>query len=164
MSFKPVASSDPATKLHTEFLPSTCLIQHKLLPFVSGFRNSAAMDLNKNINVASLKKPGGSVSISCFPKIIDNPEILEVLVECWYEDVWLNLKDVKSKTNIELLVGKANEYIRRLYPVLFSDDFAYCQHHPSDLTTIDPRIKEKRRKLLLSALRFNNNNAKQRET
>ena len=42
VSFKPLASLEVETKLHLDMLPSTCLIQKKLLYFVSGYRNYAA--------------------------------------------------------------------------------------------------------------------------
>ena len=42
VSFKPVTSLEQETKLHLDLLPSTCLIQKKLLLFVSGYRNYAA--------------------------------------------------------------------------------------------------------------------------
>lgn len=45
VSFKPLTSVEAETRLHLEMLPSTCLIQKKLLFFVSGYRNYAAEQL-----------------------------------------------------------------------------------------------------------------------
>ena len=47
VSFKLATSLDPEIKLHMQFLPSTCLIQRKLLLFVSGYRNYAGRRLLK---------------------------------------------------------------------------------------------------------------------
>lgn len=60
-----------------QFLPSTCLIQKKLLLFVSGYRNYAGQTLLKDSALGNFKQPGGNIVLSCFPKIIDNIDILE---------------------------------------------------------------------------------------
>jgi hypothetical protein len=59
-------------------MPSTCLVHKKLLHFVSGFRNYTAEKLQKQSIQGVTKKPAGSVTISTFPKILDNPDVLEI--------------------------------------------------------------------------------------
>ena len=80
------------------FLPSTCLIQKKLLLFVSGYRNYAGQSLLKENTLGNFKKPGGSVALSCFPKIIDNIDILEQLVIVWQEDIITPLSNAQKKS------------------------------------------------------------------
>ena len=84
VNFKPHTSLEPDTKLHMQFLPSTCLVQKKMLLFVSAYRNYAGKQLLKQGNLGGqFKQPGGSVVLSCFPKIIDNIDILETVLHVW---------------------------------------------------------------------------------
>lgn len=80
VKFKLHTSLENDTKLHMQFLPSTCLIQKKALLFVSGYRNYAGQSLLKESTLGNFKQPGGSVVLSSFPKLVDNIDILEVLV------------------------------------------------------------------------------------
>ena len=98
MSFKPEANLELETKFHMQFLPSTCMIQKKLLLFISGYRNYAGQSLLKDNTLGHFKKPGGSVALSCFPKIIDNIDILEQLVICWQEDVIAGMTPANKKS------------------------------------------------------------------
>jgi len=79
VSFKPLAAIEAESRLHLDLLPSTCLIQKKLLFFVSGYRNYAAVELISNNASAEFKKPVGNVVMSCFSKILDSPDLLEVV-------------------------------------------------------------------------------------
>ena len=94
VSFKPHTSLDTDIKFHMQFMPSTCLVQKNLLHFVSGYRNYAGQQLLKQTNLGNYKQPAGSVTLSCFPKIIDNIDILETLVIVWAEDVYAKLNNV----------------------------------------------------------------------
>lgn len=80
-------SLEDDTKLHMNMLPSTCLCHKRLLHFVSGFRNYAAKVLLKESTLGEFKQPGGNIAVSCFPYIIDNPDIIEQFVVLWYQDV-----------------------------------------------------------------------------
>ena len=60
-------------------MPSTCFIQKKLLFLASGFRNYAAEKILSSSNVGILKKPSGNLVMSVFPKILDCPEIVELV-------------------------------------------------------------------------------------
>ena len=65
--------------------------------FVSGYRNYAGDSLTKS-QMGSYKQPGGSVVFSCFPKLIDNIDILEVLVKVWVEDVVATMTAPQKKS------------------------------------------------------------------
>ena len=141
------------TKIHMKMLPSTCLVHKRLLHFVSGFRNYAARILLKESSLGEFKQPGGNVAISCFPAIIDNPDIIETLVACWTEDV-VNTMDATAKKKVEPSLRKAEEYIQKLYPVLFSDDFETLTANVTGSACNDSNKLRKRRDLVSSALRF----------
>ena len=50
-----------------------------------GYRNKAAELLLRDL----IPKVGQcSVLLTCFPKIIDNPDLNETLAQVWYEDVY----------------------------------------------------------------------------
>jgi len=79
VSFKPLTAVEPETRLHLSMLPSTCLLQKKMLYLLSGYRNYAAEKLMNQSSVGLLKKPSGNVVMSCFPKILDCPDVLEIV-------------------------------------------------------------------------------------
>lgn len=87
VTIQPHSKIDDASRVHMDFLPSTCVIPKKLVSFVSGYRNYAAEILKPNSSGGSMKKPSGDVVMSTFPKIMDCPDVLEKLVLCWTEDV-----------------------------------------------------------------------------
>jgi hypothetical protein len=41
--------------------------------------------------MGTFKQPQGDIVISSFPKLIDNPDICEVIIKVWAEDVWSSL-------------------------------------------------------------------------
>ena len=86
VSFKPIALVEPENKLHLELLPSTCLIQKKMLYFVSGYRNYAAKLLLPQMAAGNMKKPIGNVVMSSFGKILDCADLLESVALIWHED------------------------------------------------------------------------------
>jgi hypothetical protein len=96
---------------------------------VSGFRNYVGEKLLKESSMGTFKHPEGDVIISTFPKIINNPDICESLIKIWSEDFWSTVKG-KQKLNIEFVMAKTKEYIQRLYPVLYSDEFQYHESNP----------------------------------
>lgn len=126
VSFKPLTGKgvEPDVALHLEMMPSTCLLQKKMLYFVSGYRNYAADKLLAQTQVGILKKPQGNVVMSCFPKVMDCPDMLEVVVQVWQEDVMATLTVIQKK-EVALMMKKMEEFVTKLYPVFFSDGFAY---------------------------------------
>jgi len=103
-------------------MPSTCLVHGKLLTFVSGFMNYKSEKLlNETKSAGGIRKPSGDVVMSCFPKIYDCPDIVEELATCWTEDA-LN-KISSDMLNIKFIKSKMQEYVCRLYPVLYCEEF-----------------------------------------
>lgn len=124
VSIQPMAKIDDATKTHMEFLPSTCVVSKKLVSFVSGYRNYAAELLIRGNLGGSLKKPAGDVIMATFPKIMDCPDVLEILSLCWTED-FMDKQNTVSKQSVELAVTKVKDYVQRLYPIFYAEDFGY---------------------------------------
>ena len=152
VSTKQVKNLEEDTKLHMKMLPSTCLVHKRLLHFVSGFRNYAGHILLKESSLGEFKQPAGNVAISCFPKILDCPDILEVFVTCWSEDV-VNAWSTQDKRKMGLCMQKAEEYIERVYPVLFSDEFDLTANETASACDDQSKLT-KRKELITAALRF----------
>jgi hypothetical protein len=112
---------------------------------VSGFRNAAGAILLKQTQI---RKPDGDCMMSCFPKIIDNVDIVENLVAVYNEDFW------KAK-RIGEVMEKVREIIARLYPVIYSNDFKWSETTFSDSACADPALFEKRKAMIASALKTN---------
>lgn len=72
----------------------------------------------------SLKHPEGDIIISSFSKIVDSPDICENLIRIWADDFWNGIND-KQKLNVEYVIQKTTEFIKKLYPVLYADEFQY---------------------------------------
>src|SRR3569833_1914590 len=87
VNVKPLNKFTEETKSHIDLMPSTCLIQKRHLYFVSGFRNYIGDKLLRDLSYSTLKHPEGDAVIAAFPKILDCPDICEVLVRVWAEDV-----------------------------------------------------------------------------
>jgi hypothetical protein len=134
-------------------LPSTCLIQKRILLFVSGYRNYAGQTLLKESTLGNFKQPGGNVVLSCFPKIVDNIDILEIVTCVWAEDV-LSGMSAAQKKSIEFPMLKAKEMIHKIYPVLFADEFQLNESNYMASACFDQNRYQLRLDLLLSALRF----------
>lgn len=117
-------------------LPSTCLVNKRLLYFVSGFRNYIGDKLLKDTLVGSYRQPEGDVIISMFPKILDSPDICETLIKVWADDVWVHVKG-KAKLNVEFVMLKTKDFIQRLYPVIYSTEFKYKESNPSESASGD---------------------------
>ena len=136
-----------------QFLPSTCLIQKKLLLFVSGYRNYAGKTLLKESTLGNFKQPGGSVVLSCFPKLVDNIDILEILIAVWSEDVIAPMS-LAQKKNFTQLNFKVKEIIMKIYPVLFADEFDMTEKNVLESKCFDKLRHDARCEMLISALRF----------
>lgn len=78
--------------------------------FVSGFRNYLGEKLLRESALSYFRQPEGDVIISCFPKILDNPDISEQIIHIWQENVSAGLND-RQKQNIELIMLKTKEFI-----------------------------------------------------
>jgi len=159
VSIQPLNKIDDATRTHMEFLPSTCVVHKKLVSFVSGYRNYAAEVLIRGGIAGSMKKPIGDVILSTFPKIINCPDVVELLVLCWTED-FIEKRNATERRSIELAVTKVRDYIQRLYPVFFADEFGYQISNITESACGDAPKLAARQALITSALRYNNKDAK----
>ena len=153
VSFKPHTQLEPETKFHMQFLPSTCLIQKRILLFVSGYRNYAGQSLLKESSLGNFKQPGGNACLASFPKIIDNIDILETVAAVWSEDVMAALS-APQKKSIEHPMMKAKEIIYKIYPVLFAEEFSLNESNYMISACFDQNRYQMRVELLLAALRF----------
>jgi hypothetical protein len=64
--------------------------------------------------------------MSCFPKILDSPDILEMVAQIWHEDHFTALNATQKKS-VELMITKMQDIVTRIYPVLFSSGFDYSK-------------------------------------
>jgi len=67
-------------------MPSTIVVNNKLLSFISGFRNYACDFLGKQLSQE--RRPDGDITISTFPKIMDSIDILEEFARIYADDYW----------------------------------------------------------------------------
>ena len=155
----PMTKIDDATRSHMEFLPSTCVVHKKLVSFVSGYRNYAAELLIRSTTGGTMKKPIGDVVMSTFPKIMDCPDVVEILALCWTED-FVEKRSAVEKRSIELAVTKIKDYIQRLYPIFYAEDFGYQLSNITESACGDAPKMAARQTLITSALRYNNKDAK----
>lgn len=90
--------------------------------------------------------------ISTFQKVIDCPDILEQFVRVWSEDFTPNL----DKMNIEHVIQKTRECLRKIYPVLYAEEFGLNLHTVTETAIGDQYTMRKREELLNSALKHGN--------
>ena len=154
ISTKQAKALEEDTKIHMTMLPSICLVSKRILHFVTGFRNYAARILLKESLLAAgeFKQPAGNIAISCFPKIIDCPDILESFVICWNEDI-VNLWNMAEKKKFALCSQRAEDYIQKIYPILFSNEFDLTSNETTSACGEASKLA-RRKELVISALRF----------
>lgn len=119
----PILKAAVDVRYHITMMPSTCVIQKSLLHFASAFMNYKGRKLLGDQDRSLFKKPSGDTVITCFPYILDCPEIFENVSLIWNEDVVPEMKKMKAETNIEWLVKRMKDYVCRLYPVIYSSHF-----------------------------------------
>ena len=147
------------TKFHLNLMPSTCLLYGTLLHFMSGFMNYKADALlsQSSSTGGQFFKPGGDVVIANFHKLIDCPDICLTLAKIWLDDVVPRLQGSSSK-DIEYCVQRMEDFVTRMYTVLYCEEFrkldALGSHHSAitDKSSYDHRVK-----LVNSALRYGQN-------
>ena len=109
-------------KAMVDLLPSTCFINKNLLSFIVSYREYAASVLKVAGSDVPYSKPSGDVVLRCFPEIIENPDIAEILTAVWVEDHVANNKEkdpIKALVNYKEAMAKVT---KKLWPVLFSDE------------------------------------------
>mmetsp|Transcript_27366 Transcript_27366/g.20514 ORF Transcript_27366/g.20514 Transcript_27366/m.20514 type:complete len:108 (+) Transcript_27366:68-391(+) len=88
---RPHSKFTEETRFHLELLPSTCLVQKRLLYLVSGFRNYVGEKLLREAATGAFRHPEGDVVISTFPKVLNHPDICDTLLKIFAEDFYLTL-------------------------------------------------------------------------
>ena len=76
-----------------------------------------------------------------------------MLTEIWTEDAYNDLKATQRKT-VRFVVDKVEDFIGRIYPVLFTDGFKLRQGMATESTLADERTYNLRRDLIIAALRY----------
>lgn len=154
VSVKPLAQLADDVKYHLNLMPSTCVLHANLIHFLSAFMNYKGHKLLAESGGGGFRKPAGDVVISCFPKIYDNPDVLEELALCWVEDVLPQVRN-NFQTNVEYLIGRMRDYITRVYPILYSEEFKTIIHRGTTSSACaSPVLLEQRKRLVRTALRY----------
>ena len=152
-----VAKLPTDVKYHMTLMPSTCLVHRSLLHFVSAFMNYKARKLLEEQVGGVFKKPAGDTVISCFPMIMDCPEIVENLATIWREDVEPEMRG--KEMDVNWLIKRMKDYVCRLYSILYSEHFNANRFQGSTYTAAgDSKLYDERWRLVNSALRYGQNN------
>ena len=110
-------------KYNIAMLPSTCVINKKLMHFVTGYRNYLAKKLCKeSTENAGFTVPAANHVIKTFPFILDNPDVCEKFLDEWHNNVVKKMPKASQK-NLKFMTDKAEAYISRMYLVRYSDKF-----------------------------------------
>ena len=90
--------------------------------------------------------------LSCFPKLVDNIDILEVLVAVWAEDV-LATMSAADKKSIQEPIRRTKDIIHKIYPVLFAEEFGLTEANYLDSACFDQAKYKTRKDLMMATLR-----------
>lgn len=105
------------------------------------------------------RKPAGDAVISCFPMVMDCPDIVENLAVIWREDVEPEMRKANALTDVTWIIRRMKDYICRLYSILYSEHFKANRIQGSTYSACgDGRAYEERWRLINSALRYGQNN------
>lgn len=103
-------------------------------------------------SMITFKQPEGDALVSTFQKVLDSPDITELFVKIWCEDFLPNL----DKMNIENVILKTRECLRKIYPVLYAEEFGLNHQNVTASAIGDQYMMRKREELLNSALKHGN--------
>jgi hypothetical protein len=109
-------------KFMVDLLPSTCFINKNLLSFIVAYREYAGSVLKVGGTNVPHTKPTGDVVLSCFPEILDNPDIAEITTRVWVEDVVNKSKEKDPAKSLAYFKEEMTKIVKKLWPVLFSDE------------------------------------------
>ena len=109
--------------------------------------------------IVSFKKPEGDPVITTFKRIFDAPDILETFVPIWVEDV-INQLTSRQKMNVEHIIFKTKEALRKLYPVTYADTYSFSEATSTSSAAGDVQLSRNREELVKSALRYGHAQAK----
>ncbi len=113
-------------KHYISMLPSTCVINKKLMHFLAGYRCYQAKTLCKETTDSSgFVVASGDHILMTFPFVIDNPDIREKIVVEWHNNVSKGIpKSTKSsQKSMNYIVEKSEAYISRIYLIKYADNF-----------------------------------------
>ena len=111
------------SQLHFQMLPSTCLLQKRYISFIVGFRNYLGREKFSELNHGeALTIPSSNFMLVTFPRILDNPDFCENVLEFWNDKIIKKMKE-KDLFDINKLINLVETNISKLYPVAFSTDF-----------------------------------------
>ena len=140
---------------HFKMLPSICIFQKRLIAFIVGFRNYLGKQRFEDINSGeALMLPNSDYILVTFPKILDNPDFWENVLQYWNDSVIKKLNK-KSLNDIEKLVELTETVISKLYPVAYSTTFDLGEHNielAAECFTNIPDLKDTRKALIINAL------------
>lgn len=97
--------------------------------------------------------------MTTFPKILDCPDIVELLAQIWNED-FVDQMSRGENMNIELIIVTTKQFIRKLYPVIYADEFQFKDSQCTMSAAGDQYLSRKREELVKAALRFASQKAK----
>ena len=107
-------------KHHLSLMPATCLLHGSLLTFLSGFMNYKATKLLGE--QGTFMRPTGDVVLNSFPRIYDNPDIIEDVSYYWNDYIAPEIKK-SGYLNCDFIMEKTAYVCKRVYPILYSDEF-----------------------------------------
>ena len=106
-------------------------------------------------SIGHFRKPSGDVVIANCHKIIDCPDIWVEFSRIWVEDVVPKITG-SNKKSITFCIQTAEDFVKRMYPVLYSEEFRRLEHKGATSSEIaNDKIIELRYQLVRSALRYN---------
>mmetsp|Transcript_8255 Transcript_8255/g.7315 ORF Transcript_8255/g.7315 Transcript_8255/m.7315 type:complete len:178 (+) Transcript_8255:1211-1744(+) len=136
-------------------MPDLCLFNKRLSSFLVGFRNYLGKERFSDTHSGeSVSIPNSNFMIITFPKILDNPDILETFLEFWNDVVMKKMKD-KEKCHIETLIDLAETNVSKIYPVVYDTTFDLNELNvvcAAETFVKIPDLKGVRRTMLLNAL------------
>lgn len=155
VTFKPITTIEADVRTHLDMMPSTCLLHKSMVFLLSGYRNYIAKKLLAQSQVGILKKPTGDVVISCVPKILDCPDVLETVIHVWEAD-YLKTLTQQHRKSIDYLMRTMEDIVTRLYPVFYSVEFGHQNTNFYESVCTDQAKLNLRQQLVRSALKHNN--------
>lgn len=132
------------TKKMAELLPSTCFVNKSLVQFVAAYRDLAAKKLHIADFISQL--PECDVLLSCFSKIMDEPDVQEAMTKVWKEDVVDKCSAKEPTAQLDHFKKNAEEFAKKLWPVFYADQIVVKSTQPlKDLTlaTLRPELAKK---------------------
>ena len=136
-------------------MPDICLFNKRMIIFLVGFRNYLGEEKFSDTNSGeSVALPNSNLILVTFPKIMDNPDVLEAFLTFWNNVIVKKMKD-KDKYNITKLLELTESYVSKLYPVVYNTTFDLSEHNivkAAECFLHNPDLKSIRRTMVMNAL------------